>query len=65
MSIIQGLSEYVQDVNQLNEDFSERINSTEGSGIRSIDATDEIEEININKKRVLLTQKSREDSDSE
>jgi uncharacterized glyoxalase superfamily metalloenzyme YdcJ len=59
-------SEYVNNVNQLNETFSERINVVNSSKVNNRipcnDDNDVEEEINSNKKRVLLVQKSREDS---
>jgi hypothetical protein len=61
--------EYVKNVNQLNEDFSERIsqlnNLAEGSVGESVEVVEVTEELNKNKKRVLLVQKGRDDNDSE
>jgi hypothetical protein len=61
-------SDYVKNVNQLNENFSERINlinrSNEDNAISRNEASD-VQEINTNKKRVLLFQKSRDDSGSD
>jgi hypothetical protein len=68
MSQPQCNSDYVKNVNQLNENFSERINSINRSKedhVISLNEADDVQEINNNKKRVLLVQKSRDDSDSE
>jgi hypothetical protein len=55
-------SEYVNNVNQLNETFSERINVVNSSKVNNRipcnDDNDVEEEINSNKKRVLLVQKA-------
>jgi hypothetical protein len=63
-------NEYAKNVNQLNEIFSERISVMNGCNVdnkpsRKNDDNDAEAEINSNKKRVLLVQKSREDTDSE
>jgi hypothetical protein len=63
-------SEYVRNVNQLNEDFSERIGKlnnadVEGSTSKTVEVVNEEVELNENKKRVLINQKGRDSSDSE
>jgi hypothetical protein len=63
----QSKVDYVMNVNNLNKDFSERISQI--SNINHItdanqSVVDKKEELNHNKKRVLLVQMGREDSDS-
>jgi hypothetical protein len=59
-------SEYVKNIKQLNETFNERISVMNDSNVDTRiphnDDNDVEEGINSNKKRVLLVQKSREDS---
>jgi hypothetical protein len=64
-------ADYVEIINKLNKDFSERINqihhntdNKDASGLDMIESKDK-EELNENKKRVSLVQKGRSDSDSE